>query len=334
MTPEIIDALDNRKLNLILFSTEQCNFRCKYCYEDFAIGKMTTPVISGVKNLLSLRVPELKFLHIHWFGGEPLLAKELIYDINSYASHLAQDSQGCTFASSITTNGYKLDLETWRKLVRFNVTSFQISLDGDSDEHDRTRVKANGSGTFNKIWSNIIDFRNSDVEAQVILRLHLTRSNTNSVQKLLTLINKEISVDQRFKIFFKPVERLGDAPIDSSLEISSRSEKLETINELASQLISPLMLHDESSHAVCYAATGNSFVIRPNGHVSKCTVALNDPRNNVGQLSEDGRLQIDNHLLRNWLIGMETGNTQALACPLSFLNSQIGSRNMISLKLQ
>ena len=35
----IADALTTRRLHLILLPTEQCNFRCKYCYEDFQHGR-------------------------------------------------------------------------------------------------------------------------------------------------------------------------------------------------------------------------------------------------------------------------------------------------------
>ena len=42
-------------LHLILFSTEQCNFRCTYCYEKFLHGRMKPEVIEGVKRLVTRR---------------------------------------------------------------------------------------------------------------------------------------------------------------------------------------------------------------------------------------------------------------------------------------
>ena len=61
------------RLQLILLPTEQCNFRCTYCYEDFAIGRMTPEVVSGVKNLIDRRADGLSHLQLSWFGGEPTL---------------------------------------------------------------------------------------------------------------------------------------------------------------------------------------------------------------------------------------------------------------------
>jgi len=36
----ILATLNPKSLELILYPTEQCNFRCTYCYEDFLIGRM------------------------------------------------------------------------------------------------------------------------------------------------------------------------------------------------------------------------------------------------------------------------------------------------------
>ena len=51
--------LTNKILHLILLPTEKCNFRCKYCYEDFSIGRMNVDTISGVKALLEKRCSDL-----------------------------------------------------------------------------------------------------------------------------------------------------------------------------------------------------------------------------------------------------------------------------------
>ena len=49
------DALTPKKLDLIIMPTEQCNFRCTYCYEDFKIGKMPRWVVNGIKALIDAR---------------------------------------------------------------------------------------------------------------------------------------------------------------------------------------------------------------------------------------------------------------------------------------
>ena len=63
------EAFNPSHLNLILFPTEQCNFRCTYCYEDFEIGRMSSGVVRGVKALLDARIDSLTSLLVSWFGG-------------------------------------------------------------------------------------------------------------------------------------------------------------------------------------------------------------------------------------------------------------------------
>src|SRR4051794_12669234 len=81
----LLSQLNPDSYELILYPTEQCNFRCSYCYEDFEIGRMSDDVIAGVKALISKISGRVKSLHLSWFGGEPLLAKGVIQEISEHA---------------------------------------------------------------------------------------------------------------------------------------------------------------------------------------------------------------------------------------------------------
>ena len=48
---EVALSLSSRRLQLILMPTEQCNFRCTYCYESFSNGRMSQEVQDGVAAL-------------------------------------------------------------------------------------------------------------------------------------------------------------------------------------------------------------------------------------------------------------------------------------------
>lgn len=146
----VVGALDSRQLELILLPTEKCNFRCTYCYEDFAIGRMGEEVITAIKSLIARRVQKLSALSISWFGGEPLLAKDIALDIGKYAHDMCFQN-GVSFSGGFTTNGYHLDAGLLGELDKINHRTYQITLDGDEEFHDRTRVLANGRGTFKKI---------------------------------------------------------------------------------------------------------------------------------------------------------------------------------------
>ena len=71
----------------------------------------------------------------------------------------------------------------------------------------------------------------------------------------------------------------------------------------------------EAGHEICYAARANAFVIRPDGRVAKCTVALDDERNTVGRLRKNGDVVIDPSRHLPWLQGLVSGDAVALNCP-------------------
>ena len=66
---------------------------------------------------------------------------------------------------------------------------------------------------------------------------------------------------------------------------------------------------------VCYACKGNSLVIRADGSIQKCTVALYDKRNTIGRLNDDGTLSINQEKYRSWLQPLFQGTDSDLQCP-------------------
>ena len=66
---------------------------------------------------------------------------------------------------------------------------------------------------------------------------------------------------------------------------------------------------------VCYAAKANSYVIRADGRIGKCTVALTNDANCIGHILPDGTLDLDAKKLAPWLSGWKTQDGAALACP-------------------
>jgi uncharacterized protein len=67
---------------------------------------------------------------------------------------------------------------------------------------------------------------------------------------------------------------------------------------------------------ICYAAKPNNLTIRANGRVGKCTVALDDKRNDLGFLNSEGQLVLDNDKHKLWFRGLETLDLTTAGCPL------------------
>lgn len=60
-------------------------------------------------------------------------------------------------------------------------------------------------------------------------------------------------------------------------------------------------------------------MIRADGSISKCTVALYDDRNTVGRLLPDGTVEIDKDRMNPWLDVLLHGTDADRACPIKRL---------------
>lgn len=308
---KLLAQLSPKIFELILFPTEQCNFRCTYCYEDFEIGRMTSEVIEGVKELINKNSKVIKILSLSWFGGEPLLALNTVLEITKYANSL-RHVNGMSVNGSMTTNGYLLTQDIAKKLIDQGVRKFQISLDGLEEGHNKTRKLVNGNGSFNVIWKNLTELKNSDFDFEIIIRLHITPQNIDSVYELAEVLKSDFLSDKRFSIFVKPVKNLG-GPNATSIEALNREDAFIQTKRIL-ELVGPNSEASEDIY-VCYAAKPNSYVIRADGRVQKCTVALDSQHNTLGNLTIDGKLNLDHSKLKGWMRGFEFGNRGELHCP-------------------
>lgn len=335
MANAIPAAVYPKVMQLILLPTEKCNFRCTYCYEDFKIGKMKRSTIDGVKNLITARAESgtLESLALSWFGGEPLLAKEIVMEISQHAFDLHRAGKIKYFNGDLTTNAYLLTPDLLQSLSDLKQRAHQISLDGVGEVHDSTRQYASGAGTFEKIWENLLAAKASDTDFRITLRLHLTRDNLDSMRELVEKVAETFCGDERFDVFFKTIENLG-GPNASQIEKVEKEDAYETVEELTKLLaraglgatavldgpesasgltVSASSNLSEAENSVgsqsmeseapkskfhyegyiCYAAKPNSLVVRGDGSIAKCTVLFDDPRNRVGTINADGTVELD-----------------------------------------
>jgi uncharacterized protein len=315
-----IGESSNKHFQLIIMPTEQCNFRCTYCYEDYEAGWMKPETISAIKQLIDRRVSDLETLSLSWFGGEPLLAKHTVFDISRYAFNLATQLSQPQIRGGMTTNGYFLDYETASALADCSITEYQISLDGPSDVHDRTRLRADGTGTYERIWANLMAIRNSSLPVTILLRVHFSADTVDSVDRLIDDIKTHLLDDSRFSVTFKAIGRWGGEN-DAATQILSREKRDQFIASFSARLFgensdSPQNVSHQVGY-VCYASRPNSLVIRANGDINKCTVALYDEANKVGTLQSDGSIRLIPGRLAPWVRGLETLDARILSCPRS-----------------
>ena len=294
-------------LDLILLASEECNFRCSYCYETFPRGVMEPEVRLRVKKLLSSKVPLMQRFSIAWFGGEPLHGFDAIAEIAPYAKKLAGE-HGVQFHSHMTTNGYLLDREKAEKLIEWGVSRFQVTLDGPAEIHDKHRALAGGGRTFDVILENLCSLQEIEGDYFAMIGVNFDRETADRLDGFLEQVARQFGKDDRFAIRFHPVGKWG-GPNDSELDVfGARHGQVKRLNLLhvaggnGMTIKGTLLDACGAGDGVCYAARPYNFIIGANGAVMKCTVALDtDDRNVVGWIKEDGTLDLDQRLLKQWV---------------------------------
>lgn len=326
-TIELAGCLTSRRLHLILMPTEACNFRCVYCYETFQQKRMHPGVVIGVKRLLERRAAGLRSLGLSWFGGEPLLAADVIEDVMGHVAALRGSVPGLSVESDITTNASLLDPERAARLLDLGVTKYQISFDGPREWHDRKRVRPGGLGTFDRIWENMKALRDLKRQFRVTVRLHVDRENESALPEFLDALAAEFGGDERFELFVRALGRFG-GPNDASLPTLDGEGARAAVDRVRAAAVSRGLRQNPagSGTAICYAAHGNSFLIRADGTLNKCTLALEHPANRVGRLREDGTVEIDRDRILPWMRGLRSGSAEQLGCPMRGLADPLPGR--------
>jgi len=293
-------------LELILLASEDCNFRCTYCYEQFVRGTMQPRVREAIKKLITQRLDGLRFLRVSWFGGEPLYGLPAIEDLGPFfLAHTAEHSVG--YHSTMTTNGYLLTPEVAEKLLAWKITAYQITIDGSPEDHDHSRPARDGRGTFATILANLKALSQRKDDYNVTIRVNYDRQNHSRIDRFLDVVQKEFIHDSRFKIRFHSVGRWG-GPNDEQLDVCGLDEATKVKRELEREALDRglnigqgIKEINRFGAEVCYAARPYNFIIGASGKVMKCTVALDTADYNVvGEINDDGELKLDQDKMALW----------------------------------
>jgi len=133
--------MENRRMELKLFTTLRCNFRCTYCYVPFKNQEIDPEV---VKKAISL-VGDDDTLNM--FGGEPLLFKEQLIDMVEQLEYKNKHT-----ALKLFTNGSIVDDELTHKLATTDRNVLiQISYDGT----DQMVIHGTGQFSLAQLEENI-----------------------------------------------------------------------------------------------------------------------------------------------------------------------------------
>ena len=118
-------------MHYTLHMSARCNLKCSYCYVNHGGSDMT---IETARAVVDLAGKGAKKAGLIFFGGEPLLFRDLITDTVAYARSREQKG-GCRYFFKITTNGLLLD-DSFLDFAERENMFIALSVDGVKEAHD------------------------------------------------------------------------------------------------------------------------------------------------------------------------------------------------------
>ena len=299
----------NSILHLVILPTEQCNFRCKYCYENFNRGRMPKEIIDSIILFVRKNIHRYSGLKVSWFGGEPSLEIDTICDMSQKFIQICKTAKRKYWAN-ITSNGYLIDINNFKKLYQSNIFTYQITIDGIESTHDQQRVLGNGNGSFGKIIDNLLQIKHSDdcKHWQIILRTNFSKPIYEHIDEYISFYNDIFGDDNRFSFFFRPAGDWGGERVkaysDNLLHCDGFDQIFLKLREHEKTLnISRHISFINPGGSMCLASNANTFLIDSSGQIRKCTCHLDDKNNCIGQVNANGLFELDQYKESEWLKG-------------------------------
>lgn len=180
--------------------TNHCNMACRYCLRDsedsLAANVTSAETIEKICQYILnyCRTYDEKEITIQPWGGEPLLEKERIFQIQDILHNGGIDP-----CITIETNGILLNELMIQELRRRNIW-VSVSIDGPAAVHDTQRVFHNGSPTHSVVERNLLRLYEA-YEGNISVIATVTKETYSKTNDIICYLVKDLHL-QNIKINF------------------------------------------------------------------------------------------------------------------------------------
>lgn len=288
LNEQLQSTLRNKGTHLVLTPTIACNFRCDYCFQNemrssyVMGGDVASGVVAFVQAQLRNDCPPTK---ITWFGGEPLLAIDLIEQMSVRLHEAYASASRVLPYMDIITNGTLLSEFNCGRLRSAGVSKIQVSFDSLYFEKPNFRGVLNPDKSPSIISVNALAAVRAGME--VSARVNVDSRNFNQLDAIKTALmdlglgrntyfarvehdHQEIyphAVKPHRRLPIKVIAEPGIASGSLSREQYAKRER----EILFNQQNFPILLRKLAPRThFCGATDGSMLVVSPNGGISRC----------------------------------------------------------------
>ncbi len=208
-------------MHITLHLTSGCNMNCSYCYAHPTDRQdMTWEIAENAIKYGYKTSPHN--LGIIFFGGEPLLKKDLVKKSIFFSSNLFQNT-GFKPHFKITTNGLLLD-ENFMKFSNSVNLAVALSIDGVETAHNYHRKTKDGNNTFNFVEEKLDLLLSYQPYASIYMTVTPETVN-HYFDSVLYLFNKGV------KYLIVSLNYAGNWTSDEIIELKNQYKRLAILYE-------------------------------------------------------------------------------------------------------
>jgi uncharacterized protein len=282
------DITNINNINLIgLEIANGCTLNCKYCY--LTASKKPQKIMSEKKFLdILFFFRNLKDNNISFYftgGGEPTLNFNLLQKLPYLCKKNGFDK--CDF--DLTTNGTILTKEMI-EFFKLNKFTIYVSVDGNENIHDASRIYHNGKGSFKDVFHNMNLLKENNIK--FACKTVVLPNNKNLVEAFLFFEKNKIqfnfaiainSIDNNFSPNIEDLnifEEQMDSVIKEYRKLIEGNHKI-----YANKIIADLKkIHYGAVNKIACSASINGYFIDIEGSIFTCSYHSGSKNVSVGNI--------------------------------------------------
>ncbi len=329
----------------IFMPTYNCNLRCSYCFQDHmrsdpSYKHLLRIIKPEVVDRIFAAMPTLEEPHgiqpgmqvtrnIGFFGGEPLLAENrpMIEYIMVKARSLGP-TRFWAVSNATELDAYEDILEPE------GISEIQITMDGPPEEHDKRRIYADGSGSFERIARNLDLCLDRGVA--VSLRMNIDRMNVDQLPALAdTIVDRGWHERPGFSAYTAPITNAEQSitltqlqsryfsswELDQAIdELRDRFPNMRYIGRPDDGLVGRVRrMFDQRSNmpdlrtSFCGAHT-SMYIFDAFGDMYACWERTGDEKIRIGRVLDGGEVEMNQGLTRMWRTRTPASNPTCRKC--------------------
>lgn len=220
---------------------------------------------------------DAKKIDMTWYGGEPLIAFDVIKEINAEIKSKIKIPVGY---QSVVTNGYLLTNDVVNYFEEQKIKSIQITFDGEEDTHNKTRKLHSGKGTFQKIIQNIDNAIFKLQDCQFLIRVNINNDNIDEYISLYKKFNKRWSTKNVhiYPGFIREETKDGKSLCSKCIHPDSAVILYNYFNKCGVNI----EYYPKRLKKGCMINSINSYIIGPEGEIYKCWNDVSNKEKVVG----------------------------------------------------